>query len=92
MPELEPQIKDNFSNTLKKIKNKSIEKKAKDILNSDKKEILHEQDKNSKFIKKLKEIEVKIEKINSFKNKTKKENEEKKIEYKFDEEKADNNK
>ena len=92
MPELEPQIKDNFNNTLKKIKNKSMEKKAKDILNSDKKEILHEQDKNSKFIKKLKEIEVKIEKINSFKNKTKKENEEKKIEYKFDEEKADNNK
>ena len=92
MPELEPQIKNNFKNTLKKIKNKSIEKKAKDLLDSDKKEIIHEQNKNSKFIKKLKEIEVKIEKINTCKTKTKKDNEEKKIEYKLNEDNVDNNK
>ena len=76
MPELEPHSKYNFSNALKKIKNKSIEKKAKDLFKNNKSEN-NEKEKN-KFINKLKEIEVKIEEIS--KNKREEEN---KVEYKF---------
>ena len=65
-PDLEPHSKYNLSNALKKIKNKSVEKKAKDLFSVDKKETNNEKEKN-KFIKKLKEIEVKIEGINELK-------------------------
>lgn len=78
-PDLEPHSKYNLSNALKKIKNKSVEKKAKDLFSVDKKETNNEKEKN-KFIKKLKEIEVKIEGINELK-KTK-QKEENKIEFK----------
>ena len=78
-PDLEPHSKYNFSNTLKKIKNKSIEKKAKELLNNDNKESKNEKEKN-KFITKLKEIEGKIEEINEHKIKNNKE--ENKLEYK----------
>ena len=78
-PDLEPHSKYNLSNALKKIKNKSVEKKAKDLFSVDKKETNNEKEKN-KFIKKLKEIEVKIEGINKLK-KTK-QKEENKIEFK----------
>ena len=78
-PDLEPHSKYNLSNALKKIKNKSVEKKAKDLFSVDKKETNNEKEKN-KFIKKLKEIEVKIEGINELK-KTK-QKEEIKIEFK----------
>ena len=80
-PDLEPHSKYNLSNALKKIKNKSVEKKAKDLFSVDKKETNNEKEKN-KFIKKLKEIEVKIEGINELK-KTK-QKEEKKVEFKND--------
>ena len=80
MPELEPYSKYNFNNTLKKMKNKSIEKKAKDLLGNDKKETSKAKEKN-KFINKLKEIEVKIEEINELKNK--KEKEENKVDFKY---------
>ena len=78
-PDLEPHSKYNLSNALKKIKNKSVEKKAKDLFSMNKKETNNEKEKN-KFIKKLKEIEVKIEGINELK-KTK-QKEENKIEFK----------
>ena len=71
-PEIEPHSKYNLSNALKKIKNKSVEKKAKDLFNIDKKETNNEKEKN-KFIKKLKEIEVKIEGITDLKIKKQKE-------------------
>ena len=79
-PDLEPHSKYNYNNTLKKIKNKSIEKKAKELLNTNNKESKKEKEKN-KFITKLKEIEVKIEEINDYK--TKKNKEENKLEYKY---------
>ena len=82
-PDLEPHSKFNFSNTLKKINNKSIEKKAKELLNNDNKESKNEKEKN-KFITKLKEIEVKIEEINE--HKIKKNQEENKLEYKYNKE------
>jgi len=91
MPEFESHSKKSFSNTLKKIKNKSIEKKAKDLLNNNKKEISNEKESN-KFIKKLKEIEIKIEEIKNNKNITKKNNEENKIEYNIYKENSDNKK
>ena len=83
MPELERDSRYNFINALKKIKNKSIEKKAKDLFSGGKIDIHNEKEKN-KFINKLKQIEVKIEKINDYKNKnkTKKANEEDKIDFK----------
>ena len=71
-PDLEPHSKYNLSNALKKIKNKSVEKKAKDLFSVDKKETNNEKEKN-KFIKKLKEIEVKIEGINELKKTKQKE-------------------
>ena len=71
-PEIEPHSKYNLSNALKKIKNKSVEKKAKDLFNINKKESNNEKEKN-KFIKKLKEIEVKIEGITDLKMKKQKE-------------------
>ena len=56
---------------MKKIKNKSLEKKMKDIFNSDKKNVKENGiiNKENKFIDKLKEIEVKIEKIGELKRK-----------------------
>lgn len=80
MPELEPHSKYNFSNALKKIKNKSIEKKAEDLFKNNKSEN-NEKEKN-KFINKLKEIEVKIEGIKDLKKRRQKE--EKKVEFKND--------
>ena len=71
-PEIEPHSKYNFSNALKKIKNKSVEKKAKELFNIDKKETNNEKEKN-KFIEKLKEIEVKIEGITDIKKRKQKE-------------------
>ena len=82
MPELEPDSKYNCINALKKIKNKSITKKAKDLLSGGKIDI-HKQKEKNKFINKLKQIEVKIEKINDYKNKnkTKKVDEENKLDF-----------
>ena len=55
-----------FNDTIKKIKNKSIEKKMKDIFDSGKKNEnnKNEKDNDNKFIDKLKQIEVKFETIN----------------------------
>ena len=91
-PEIEPHSKLNLNNALKKIKNKSVEKKAKDLLSIDKKKTNNEKEKN-KFINKLKEIEVKIEGIKDLKKRRQKE--ENKIEFKNDKsnkENIDNNK
>ena len=79
MPEIESYSKFRYNHTLKKmknIKNKSLERKVKDLLNNDKKEN-HQKNKNdtllnkkdNKFIQKLKQIELKFEKINEYKNK-----------------------
>ena len=73
-PELEPHSKYNFNETLKKLKNKSVEKKAKDLLNNNNKNENYIKGKNN-FINKLKQIEIKIEEINQYKNiKNKEEN------------------
>ena len=71
----------NLNNALKKIRNKSVEKKIKDLLTIDKKKTNNEKEKN-KFINKLKEIEVKIEGIKDLKKRRQKE--EKKVEFKND--------
>ena len=80
-PEIEPHSKFNLNNALKKIRNKSVEKKIKDLLTIDKKKTNNEKEKN-KFINKLKEIEVKIEGIKDLKKRRQKE--EKKVEFKND--------
>ena len=71
IPNLEPNYEYQINDTMKKIKNKSLEKKMKDIFNSDKKNVKENGiiNKENKFIDKLKEIEVKIEKIDELKRK-----------------------
>ena len=71
IPNLEPNYEYQINDTMKKIKNKSLEKKMKDIFNSDKKNVKENGiiNKENKFIDKLKEIEVKIEKIGELKRK-----------------------
>jgi hypothetical protein len=71
IPEIEPSYEYQINDTMKKIKNKSLEKKMKDIFNSDKKNVKENGiiNKENKFIDKLKEIEVKIEKIGELKRK-----------------------
>ena len=91
-PEIEPHSKFNLNNALKKIRNKSVEKKIKDLLSIDKKKTNNVKEKN-KFINKLKEIEVKIEGIKDLKKRRQKE--EKIVEFKNDKknkENIDNNK
>ena len=60
IPNLEPNYEYQINDTMKKIKNKSLEKKMKDIFNSDKKNVKENGiiNKENKFIDKLKEIEV----------------------------------
>ena len=71
IPNLEPNYEYQINDTMKKIKNKSLEKKKKDTFDSDKKNVQENGkiSKENKFIDKLKEIEVKIEKIDEFKRK-----------------------
>lgn len=72
IPKPESYSEYKFSNTIKKIKNKSIEKKLKDIFDSDKKNNKNEKAKdNKKFIDKLNKIEIKIKEINEFNKKKK---------------------
>lgn len=74
-PELEPHSKYNFNETLKKLKNKSVEKKAKDLLNNNNNKNENYIKGKNNFINKLKQIEIKIEEINQYKNiKNKEEN------------------
>ena len=65
-PKFEPNYEYQIKDTMKKIKNKSLEKKMKDIFDSDKK---NENIPENKFIDKLREIEVKIEEIDEYKKK-----------------------
>ena len=74
-PELEPHSKYKFNETLKKLKNKSVEKKAKDLLNNNNNKNENYIKGKNNFINKLKQIEIKIEEINQYKNiKNKEEN------------------
>ena len=68
IPEIIPFNEYKFNDTIKKIKNKSIEKKMKDIFDSGKKNEnnKNEKDNDNKFIDKLKQIEVKFETINEY--------------------------
>ena len=59
-PELEPHSKYNFNETLKKLKNKSVEKKAKDLLNNNNNKNENYIKGKNNFINKLKKIEIKI--------------------------------
>ena len=73
IPEIEPSYEYQINDTMKKIKNKSLEKIMKDIFDSDKKKNKENEkiNKENKFIDKLKEIEVKIEEIDEYKRKKK---------------------
>lgn len=71
IPKIESYSEYKFNNTIKKIKNKSIEKKMKDIFNSDKKNNKNENAKDNKFIDKLNKIEIKIKEINDYNKKKK---------------------
>ena len=69
IPELEPNYEFRINDTMKKIKNKSLEKKMKDLFDSGKKtnnEIKKNNQENN-FIDKLKDIELKFEKIDEYK-------------------------
>ena len=76
-PDLKLYNKYQFHDTIKKIKNKSLEKKMKDIYNSDKKDY-NNNNINNKFMNRLKKIESKFEKISDYKLNKLKKNEEKK--------------
>ena len=71
IPKIESYSEYKFNNTIKKIKNKSIEKKMKDIFDSDKKNNKNENAKDNKFIDKLNKIEIKIKEINDYNKKKK---------------------
>ena len=71
VPKIESYSEYKFNNTIKKIKNKSIEKKMKDIFDSDKKNNKNENAKDNKFIDKLNKIEIKIKEINDYNKKKK---------------------
>ncbi len=71
IPKIESYFECKFSNTLKKITNKSIEKKMKDLFESDKKNNKNENVKDNKFIDKLNEIKIKIKEINEYNKKKK---------------------
>ena len=76
-PDLKLYNKYQFHDTIKKIKNKSLEKKMKDIYNSDKKDY-NNNNINNKFMNRLKKIESQFEKISDYKLNKLKKNEEKK--------------
>ena len=79
-PDLKLYNKYQFHDTIKKIKNKSLEKKMKDIYNSDKKDYNNNNNINNKFMNRLKKIESQFEKISDYKlNKLKKNKEKKNI-------------
>ena len=65
VPELKPYFESQFNESIRKIKNKSLEKKMKDLFNSDKKNE-KENNKEINFIDKLKQIEEKIVAINEY--------------------------
>ena len=101
IPDVEPNYEVQFNDTMRKIKNKSLEKIMKDIFDSDKKKSSGKKSNNNenKFIDKLKEIEDKIEEIDEYKRKKKtefkmnlkKNNEEKNNRYEnFDKNKENN--
>ena len=101
IPDVEPNYEIQFNDTMRKIKNKSLEKIMKDIFDSDKKKSSGKKSNNNenKFIDKLKEIEDKIEEIDEYKRKKKtefkmnlkKNNEEKNNRYEnFDKNKENN--
>lgn len=64
IPELKPYFESQFNESIRKIKNKSLEKKMKDLFNTDKKD--KENNKENNFIDKLKQIEEKIVAINEY--------------------------
>ena len=76
-PDLKLYNKYQFHDTIKKIKNKSLEKKMKDIYNSDKKDY-NNNNINNKFMNRLKKIESQFEKISDYKLNKLKKNEQKK--------------
>ena len=73
IPNLEPNYEYQINDTMKKIKNKSLEKKKKDTFDSDKKNVQENGkiSKENKFIDKLKEIEARQRKLMNLKGKNK---------------------
>ena len=65
IPELKPYFESQFNESIRKIKNKSLEKKMKDLFDSDKKNE-KENNRENNFIDKLKQIEQKIVAINEY--------------------------
>ena len=86
IPGVRPNYEFQFNDTMKKIKNKSLEKKMKDLFdsNSNKKNENINNNNGNKFMDKLKEIELKINEIEEYKLK-------KKSDFKFNLNKKNNN-